>query len=211
VKIARLFIIVTAALLGASCATKFEGADAQRIKTIAISKVDEPKYFAYTYFVARQDLVTPGDGGDFNAFIIRQNFHLGSELGDAVARSLRSDGYLIADGGEADAVMNLKIGGFLPDQPGPTYSAHGASFEPEYMVRAKLTDTKTNRTLFEQFYLFANNSIKPMDGTLLFIPDQKYYLASEEEIFERPEVVVAGFRSAIPLVAGNIAAAFKKP
>ncbi len=79
------------------------------------------------------------------------------------------------------------------------------------MLRAKLTDAKTKKTLFSQFYLVANNSLKPMDGTILVEPDRKFYVSSTRDLFEKPEIAAAGFRSAIPLLAQYIAAALKKP
>jgi len=194
-----------------ACATKFDAASAARIKTIAIQKVDEPKYYAFNYFVAKQTPITPDASQDFNAAMERQNLHLGAELAASVAQALRSDGYQIANGDEADAVMTLTIGGFLPDQPGPTYSAHGAALEPEMTIKARLTDTKTKKTLFEQLYLIANNSIKPMDGTVMLVPDQKYYLTANKDLAEKADVAAAGFRSALPMVSGHIAQAFKRP
>ena len=194
-----------------ACATKFEAADAARVNTIAIQKVDEPKYYAFTYFVAHQNPVLADDNQEFNTAMERQNLHLGAELADAVAQALRGDGYKIANADEADAVMNLTVGGFLPDQPGPTYSAHAAAFEPELTIKARLTDTKTKKTLFQQLYLIANNSIKPMDGTIMLVPDEKYYLASTKDLFGKSDVAAAGFRSALLLVADHIAQSFKKP
>ncbi len=39
------------------------------------------------------------------------------------------------------------------------------------MARATLRDGSSNRKLFEQFYIFANNTLKPIDGTIMFVPD----------------------------------------
>jgi hypothetical protein len=200
-------------LLCACGATRFDMADATRIKTIAVAKVEDPKYFAYAYFVQHQDPLVQDDNQDLNALMEKQNLRLGAELSAAVVQALHKDGYDVTDSGanDADAEMTLSVGGFLGGQPGPTYSSHGAELEPEFMVRAKLTDGKTKKKLFEQYYLFANNSIKPMDGTMLLVPDKKYYFTSDKEMFAKPEVAAAGFRSVIPLVAEHIAVSLKRP
>lgn len=194
----------------ACSATKFDLADGARIKAIALPKPEEPEYFAYSYFVQKQDPILRDDKEDFNTLMQGQKLHLGAELSAAVAQVLRDDGYQILEDGDADAVMKLKIGGFLPGQPGVTYSSHGAEVEPEFMVRATLTDSKTQRKLFEQLYLFANNSIKPMDGTIMLVPDPKYYFTADKDVFKNPELAAAGLRSVIPLVANHIATSLKK-
>lgn len=208
----HLTLLATAIALSASCATKFEAADAARVNSIAISRVAEPKYYAASYFVARRDEVTPAASADFNSLMEGQNLRLGAELAAGVGEALRKNGYAVTqgDGRDGDAVLDLTVGGFLPDQLGPTYAAHGAQFEPEFMMRARLTDAKTKKTLFSQFYLVANNSLKPMDGTILVEPDSKFYVSSTRDLFEKPDIAAAGFRSAIPLLAQQIAQALKK-
>jgi hypothetical protein len=211
-KLVTVVGVTSVCLLLNACATSLDPASAAQIKTLSISAVEEPQYFAYSYFVARQDTVGPSGPDDFNKLMERENLHLGSELRTAIAKTLRSNGYDVTmdDSGTADAVLALKVGAFLPSQQGPAYASHGAEFEPELMLRATLTDAKSNKTLFSRFYLFDNPSIKPMDGTVLFVPDRQYYFQSVDQIFSNPTKAAEGFRSVIPMVAQDIGTAFKK-
>lgn len=107
-------------------------------------------------------------------------------------------------------ILSLNVTGFKPSEKGPTYAEYATNFEPEFMAKAVLTDFKSGKKLFQQFYLFASNTIKPMDGTIYFEADPKYFAADQFVLFQHPEIAAAGFRSAIPLIAQDIAKALKK-
>jgi hypothetical protein len=64
-------------LLCACGATKFDIADGARIKTIALPKPEEPEYFAYSYFVQKQDPILRDDNEDFNTLMQGQKASFG--------------------------------------------------------------------------------------------------------------------------------------
>jgi len=188
----------------AGCATQMNASDAGRIQSIAVTAIAEPHY----YYAGR------GANEDFNEPMRSQGLHLGSEMADAIAKELQQGGYQASAGSLAtapDAKMEITLGGLLPDQLGPIYARQNEGLEPVFTAKVRLVDSKTGKTLFSQLYEVADPPIKPMDGTVLIVPDKKYAMTEESDFAAHPERAAAGFRSAIQPVAKSVAASLKKP
>lgn len=195
------------------CATQFDPANSAGIRTIKLSGFDEPTYEAQDRFVLRTFSVTPQGSSDFAALMAGQNLRLGSELKAAVAQTLRSDGYEVIENdaaGPADAVLEMKLAG-APPNFAPLYEAAAGNYEPEFSAEATLRDTKTKHKLFFELYVYRDNSIKPIDGSILIRPDPKYGFRTAKELFDNPELAAEGFRAPIPIIAQSIGSALKKP
>jgi len=194
--------VVVASLWLAGCATKMDAGEASRIKSITIATIAEPDFF----YRGRDTNL------DLNPAMRTQNLHLGAELAQGIANSLRSEGYNVSvasDPKQADAVMEVSLGGLLPDQLGPIYA--GRLGGPVFTAKVRLYDSTTHKTLFSQLYEVADPPIKPMDGTVLIVPDPKYVLGSGTDAPANPGLVAEGFRSAIQPVAASIAHSLRKP
>lgn len=206
-KLFRALALGTLALC-AGCATKFDPAAGAKVHTVALTGFDEPEYGALSYFVLNATTVVPRES--FSAMMDRQNLHLGAELKVVLAQALRNDGYeVVDDAATADALLNVRITGFRTDYV--IYASYLDLYEPEITVVAKLTDAHTHGTLFQQLYLYANNSIEPMDGSLLLRPDPKYSFRSVERLVEDPKLAADGLRAVEPMVAQSLQASLKKP
>jgi hypothetical protein len=199
-------------VLCAACTMKFDPSAGAKIQTVTLTGFDEPDYAALGYFVLRATSVTPQDSDEFSTLMAKQNLHLGAELKAAIAQALRNDGYQVVDGNSAvpaDAVFNVSIRGLRTDAA--LYASHGGAFEPEFVVITKLTDARTKSTLFQQLYLYADDSIEPIDGSILLRPDEKYAFLTARGLFSDLPRAAEGFRAVEPLVAQSIEAALKKP
>ena len=194
-------------LICTACATQFDPTDAARVHTIALAGFAEPHYDALIQFGTKDSSLEP----DFSDLLAKQNFHLGAELKTAVSSELQNTGYeVIDDSKAADAVLEVSITGF-PPASNPAYSAALGDFEPEFVARAKLKDVKTGKTLFSRTYVYRDNSIEPIDGSLLIRPDPKYGFSTSKALFANPQLAAEGFRAAEPLIARSIATSLKKP
>jgi hypothetical protein len=194
--------------LCAGCATKFDPAAGAKVHTVALTGFDEPEYGALSYFVLNATTVVPRES--FSSMMEKQNLHLGAELKATLSQALRDDGYeIVDDSSNADAVLSGKITGFRTDYV--IYASHLDLYEPEVTVVVKLTDAHTHGTLFQRLYLYANNSIEPMDGSLLIRPDPKYSFRTVEGLVANPALAAEGLRAVEPAVANEVRAALKRP
>lgn len=194
--------------LCAGCATKFDPAAGAKVHTVALSGFDEPEYGALSYFVLNATTVLSQK--DFSNMMEKQNLHLGAELKVALAQALRDDGYeIVDDAATADAVLNARITGFKTDYV--AYASYPGVYEPEVTVVVKLTDAHTHGTLFQRLYLYADNSIEPMDGSLLIRPDPKYSFRTVDGLVANPALAAEGLRAVEPAVASEVRAALKRP
>jgi hypothetical protein len=197
--------------LCSACATQFDPANSARIHTIALAGFNEPDFIAQDRLVLRTFSVQPRGASDFAALMAGQNLHLGAELKAAITQALRDDGYEVVEAaGTADAVLDVKIAGAPPNSV-PLYESAAGNYEPEFSVIATLKDAKTKHTLFLELYDYRDNSIKPIDGSILIRPDPKYGFRTAKELFDNPRLAAEGFRAPVPLIAQSIGAALKKP
>jgi len=90
------------------------------------------------------------------------------------------------------------------------YESAAAGFKPEFSVDAALRDAKTRRNLFHQFYIYRDNSISPIDGTILLKPDPQFEFGRAEDLYADPKRAADGFRAAVPLVAESVGMALSK-
>jgi hypothetical protein len=207
-KLGRLAAVAAIAGLLCGCAaTKFDPADAGRIHTIAVAPVEEPGFELQIRFVQRTT------GRDFSDVMQAQNLHLGAEVKAAIVKAVRDDGYTVTDqgaGGAADAVLSIVVGGVPPNYSGPMYESALGGFKPEYSVLVKLRDAATKSVLYDRFFVYRDNSIAPMDGSMLIRPDPKYAFTTGTPA-DDPALAAEGFRAPIPMIAGTVGASLKKP
>jgi len=197
-------------LLSGCGSTRFAPTDAASIHTIQLSGFAEPDYTIQGRFVLNVHSVQPDAKVDFGTLFARNGLHLGYETKAAIAQVLRKDGYQIDDGtGTADAILEVKFGG-VPPNGLPMYESAAAGFKPEFSVDAALRDAKTRRNLFHQFYIYRDNSISPIDGTILLKPDPQFEFGRAEDLYADPKRAADGFRAAVPLVAESVGMALRK-
>ncbi|GEM_PF-6452690 len=207
---ARAALTASVLFACAACATQFDTKSAGSVRSIAIKPVDEPSIIAATQFVLRADSFKM-KGQDFGDLMAAQNLRLGAELRALVAKELDADGYqVIDDPTGSDAVLELEITGFPPVNR-PAYAAAAANFEPEFTVSAKLTGAKDKKTLFRRIYVYRDNSISPIDGSLLIRPEQKYAFPSAQALFGHPELAAEGFRAGLSTIAKSVGDSLRKP
>jgi hypothetical protein len=197
-------------LLGGCGSTRFAPTDAAGIHTIQLAGFAEPDYTITRRFVLNTSTAEPRDNVDFGTLLANSGLHLGAETKAAIAAALRKDGYQIDDGtGSADAILEVKFGG-VPPNGLPMYESAAAGFKPEFSVDAALKDAKTKRNLFHQFYTYRDNSISPIDGTILLKPDPQFEFGRAEDLYADPKRAADGFRAAVPLVAESIGTLLSK-
>jgi hypothetical protein len=193
----------------AACTTQFDAQSGARIQSVAFKPIEEPDLIAADQFVLRAYSVQPGEKS-FSELMAAQNLHLGAELKAAVSRQLEIDGYKVSeDSAAADAMIDLEIKGFPPVNV-PAYAAAATNYEPEFVVWAELDDAKTKRALFRRIYVYRDNSIKPMDGSLLIRPDAKYSFATQKGLFDNPALAAEGLRAGLDTIAKSIGESLKK-
>jgi len=202
-------VVMASAMSLAGCgSTKLVATDAAGIHAIALTGFAEPKFRIQGRLGLRTFNEKPGGMDDFTAVLEDAGLHLAAELKDAIAQALRDDGYLV-DGGAADATLDITIGGAPPNAV-PMYQSAFGGYEPEYSVEAVLKNSRTGKTVFHQLYVYRDNSISPVDGTILIRPERQYEFKSRAVFVTDPKHAADGFRAAIPLVAQSIGALLKK-
>ncbi|HYM17944.1 MAG TPA: hypothetical protein VEU06_05225 [Micropepsaceae bacterium] len=203
--------VVFIAILCSGCVTAISPSDAARVQTISLSGFNEPGFDALDFLILTPIPARPSGYDEFPTLMERQSLHLGTELAAAIAQGLRNDGYKVVEGGSAnaDATLDVQLLGFPPAATA-LYAAHGGDFEPEFTAVATLTDSSTKKTLFRGAYVYRNNSLKPIDGTILIRPDPKYYFKTSKALFDNPQLAAEGFRAAEPIIAQLIAASLKR-
>jgi hypothetical protein len=195
--------LTACALLSGCGSTQLAATDAAGIHTIQLFGFAEPDYQIQGRFVLNTISMAPSDEVSFSSLLANNGLHLGTEMKAAIAQALRNDGYQIDDSHNADAVLEVKFAG-APPNFAPMYEAAAGPYEPEYSVDVALRDTKTNKKLFHQFYVYRDNSISPMDGTILLKPDPKFNFNRPEDFYKEPVRAADGFRAAIPRVAESV-------
>jgi hypothetical protein len=208
-RLLRLAGLAVAVLSFGGCATKFDPGNAAHIQTIALTGFAEPGFRAQFRMGLNISTVTPSGPDRFADLLATQNLHLGAEMKAALAAALRADGYQIVDG-PADAVLDVTLDG-APPMSEPLYEAAFGNFEPEYATKVKLTDSKSGKTLFSILYLYRDNTLSPMDGSILIRPDPKYSFASADALFADPALAAQGFRAPIATIAQSVGTFLKKP
>jgi len=203
-------LVLAAAALGlCGCgSTRLEAQDAANVHAIQLTGFAEPHYRLQGRFVLKTYNVEPKGGDSFSDAMAKAGLHLGAEMKAAIAQSLRDDGYQVDDAAAADAILEVEFGGAPPNSD-PMYEAAGAGFKPEYSVNVRLRDARTKKSLFHQFYVYRDNSISPIDGTILLKPDAQYEFQNADAIAADPKRAADGFRAAIPLVAGSVGTLLK--
>lgn len=206
-----LVAALAACTLLSSCgSTKLAAADAANVHTIRLSGFSEPTYNVQDRFVLKTSSAAPDKGVSFESLLASHGLHLGDEMKVAISLALRNDGYQIEDSGNADAILEVKFDG-APPNANPMYEGAPAVYQPEYSVHVTLTDAKTQKKIFHQFYVYRDNSVAPMDGTILIRPEPKYNFATAADLFNKPELAAEGFRAAIPIIAQSVGSQLKKP
>ena len=137
-----------------------------------------------------------------------QGLRLGDEISAAAFATLRQQGYEVrmpesAGAESSDAVLDLRI-----DQIAYERRVWGL-IGPKLALDVKLTERASGRTLFYQIYLYDLHTIS-LGPSLGLTPDEKYGFERPEDVLSHPEVVVAGFRAAIPMIMSHLGQAFRK-
>lgn len=182
------------ALAGSGCvATEFKPADAVNLHTIAIAPPDDPTAAA-----------------DYDADL--QNIHIGDEVKVALSGALRTDGYTVVDQGAdaADAVLSIVISG-APPVARPEFEMEFFTYFPSYSVLITLRDAATRHVLYDRLFVYHKAFIKPIDGSMLIQPDDKYVFHAQDDIGKNPALAAEGVRAAIPIIAQTVGASLKKP
>lgn len=206
---AGVFGLALLALYGCG-STRFEAEDAAKVRTVRLAGFEEPDIVLQGRFVLNTYAIDTKTGKEFNTVLTDAGLKLGAELKTAIAQTLRDDGYQVTDADDADAVFEGKIGA-VPPNWAPMYEAAGAGFKPEFSLETRLKDAKTKKSLFHQFYIYRDNSISPMDGTILIRPDAKYEFGSVDELVKDSKRAADGMRAAIPPITQSLSALLKKP
>lgn len=192
--VSRVATLGAVLLIGAACATHLDSANAARIHSIALIGFENPTV----------DSAAPQFDPN------HANLRLGSELKVAVMQALTKAGYVISNdsGISSDTVLRIEVTG-VPIRTHPYYGApHGFidqrhRAEPEFAVKATLTDSKSKATLFSRLYLYKDAFMSPADGSLLIRPDEKYTADVEH--------AVEAFRDGETQIANAIAVDLKRP
>lgn len=203
-------VLFLAALALAGCgSTKLAQTDAAGIHAVALAGFAEPHFRIQGRLGLRTFDEKPDGMDDFATVLAKSGLHLGAEMKEAIAQALRDDGYQV-DSGAADATLDVTLGG-APPNFAPMYESAFGGYEPEYSVEAVLKDAHGKKTVFHQFYVYRDNSISPVDGTILIRPDAKYEFKSAQGIADDPKHAADGFRAAIPQIAQSIGTLLKRP
>jgi hypothetical protein len=204
-----VIFLIALALAGCGSA-RFEATEAANVHSIQLAGFDEPRYeLQFRMGLKTTNESTPNTEKPFAAMLSDAGLHLGAELKTAVGEALAADGYQVTDGG-ADAVLSVKIGG-APPNFAPMYEAAWGGYKPEYSVLAELKDARTGKSLFHQFYVYRDNSVSPIDGTILIRPDPQYEFAWPEKIAADIKHAADGFRAPVPQIAQSVGTLLKKP
>jgi len=201
-------ILTVCALLTGCGSAQLAATDAASIHTIQLSGFAEPHYRLQDRFVLRTDSVVPNKDVSFDSLLTSNGLHLGEEMKAAIAQALQSDGYQISDSGNADAILQVEFDGAPPNSE-PMYEG-APTFQPEYSVHVSLLDAKTKKKVFRQFYVYRDNSVSPIDGTILLKPEPKFNFKRAEDLYADPKRAADGFRAAIPRVAQSVGTLLNK-
>jgi hypothetical protein len=205
------FALGAFALCSGCGSTRFDTASAPGIHSIGFSGFEEPHFAAQDRLVLNTFSANPNGAPDFNTLMADQNLHRAQDLKAAIARQLQSYGYqTVEDGGASDAILDVKIDG-APPNFAPMYESAAAGYKPEYSVSATLKTAGAGKRLFHQFYVYRDNSISPVDGTILIRSDAKFEIHSAQELFHDPKLAADGVRAAVPIIAQSIGTLLKKP
>lgn len=132
---------------------------------------------------------------------ILADFRLGDEMKTAITKALEEDGYTIVPEDQADAVLILKMGDCKYVRR--VWGLIG----PRITMESELRDRLTGKRLFSRDYKYDMHTLG-MTGQLT--PEDKYGFDTIEDVQAHPDVVAAGLRAALPMIAEDMKAALKK-
>jgi hypothetical protein len=134
---------------------------------------------------------------------ILEDFKLGDQMHTAIATSLEEIGYTVVPAGDAepDAVLTLTLADCKYVRR--VWGLIG----PRITMDAELKDRATGKSLFSRSYKYDMHTLG-LTGQLT--PEDKYGYKNIEDVRAHPEVVAAGLRAAIPMIAADLATALKK-
>jgi len=134
---------------------------------------------------------------------VLQDFKLGDEMNAAVSKSLDAAGYTIVPDSDPhpDAVLAFTLAECKYVRR--VWGLIG----PRITMDVELRDRTTGNRLFSRSYRYDMHTLG-FTGDLT--PEDKYGFDTVEEVRAHPDVVAAGLRAAIPMVAADITSALKK-
>jgi hypothetical protein len=77
-------------------------------------------------------------------------------------------------------------------------------------VNAELVERNTGRTLFEHSYWYDMHTLGSLGHLTTFTPEDKYGFDDSKDVIAHPDIVAAGFRAAIPMIAQALKEDLKK-
>jgi hypothetical protein len=228
----QTFTILLAALIASSlagcAASNLSTTDVLAIKSIAIEATANPTHFGLAVgdvgtAIAEGVAIGPGASAGILAgslagsakaetltdVLAPQNLRLGDELPEAVGSALKRDGYDIGmlkpmAIATSDAVLDLQ---FFES----TYERHvWGKIGSHLVIATTLRDRISRRKLFYRIYRYDMHMIS-IPPTLGLTPKDEYGFDEPDQVLTHPDIVAAGFRAAIPMIAADIAQAFKRP
>ncbi|MDY0884512.1 hypothetical protein ACFPL7_04170 [Dongia soli] len=235
-RVSRLLPALLALSFLAGCASQsFQAKEATNIKKIAVVKPLDPPFLlgangdwannggGLLGVLTAEGVKAANAGKDFNVKfngdMKAQHLTLGADLSSALQADLQKLGYTVTVvslaaarpgelstdysslKGQADAVLDLAI-----PSAGYAYRTWNP-YEPAVMVRAQLTDLKTQRVLYSDIYSYAR---RHNGGDTLLQPSSGYEFRSKDAVFKDPQRAANGIRSSVQPIAAQISTALKR-